>query len=342
MATDARSDVGGVVMWTLASVYVLIAVLIIITNICTIGAVVVCRRLHQPVNYYIASISAANFLMVFAVVPVVTIMVRGAAVYVANAPLLCDMRVVHQLAGDLVMVHSVYMMVVIAVDRYDAVLHPEKPAFTAARCALVVAATWAVAMLYALPTLALMTARKHDEYRSNATISYCYLTAGELAAKYYTDLAIGYVIPLALTAVLYGRIVCQLRAQRRRTPRGTAEVCWKKRSIKMAVAILALFATCWLPIHVILLTSLARDVRPELLLAVRHLATILVFCNSWIYVVIYAYYNADFRLAVTSLVFGDWRRCCRRQESRAGSASNLNNLSVVASAQRLSNMDLAS
>lgn len=314
------------IMWVLATTYILIAVLIIITNICTITTVATSRKLHQPVNYYIASMSAANFLMVFAVVPVMMMMIYGRTI---TQDVLCNIRIIRQLVGDLVMFQSIYMMVAIALDRYNAVLNPQKPQYTVNRCMAIIAGTWAGAIVYAAPSVALMISRKKEKYKAiNETVhEYCYFDLAELTTKYVTDLLVGYIIPLVLTGILYGKVVRQLWRQRMVNVRRMQDFCWKKRSIKMAVGILILFAVCWLPIHMILLATLSyQDILTLSLLVLRHLATILVFCNSWIYVVVYAYYNIDFRLAITSLLYNSFCKTCRRLNDVSGSVISLNSL----------------
>lgn len=310
-----RAHLSPTILWALSGVYILMGILVILTNICVITAVTINRKLHQPVNYYVSSISAANFLMSFACAPMIALMFHGASI---TEELICNLRIVQQLSGDIVLFHSIYTMVVIALDRYRAVIQPEKRQYSRKQCMHIILLLWFSSILYGAPTAALLIYRKSTTTLIEEPNFYCYYTMVEIVTKYYVDLLIGYLVPLLLTAVLYGRIIRKLNVNRRTSlvKIRLTEGCWKKRSIKMSLGILTLFALCWLPIHIIRLATLSQGhVMNTKILLVRHLATILTFCNSWLYVVIYAYYNLDFRRVMATMLDCRWATFLKIDES---------------------------
>lgn len=316
-------------LYVLGAVYVLTGILILITNICAIAAVVFDKKLHRPVNYYISSICAVNLLTSLALVPVVVLLFRGTSVTQTTR---CNMRISQQFAGDVVLMHSIYIMMAIALDRYRAVVHPQKLPFSSRRCFKVIAVTWLIAVLYAVyPTMTFLSTKKQEYLLPNSTQQFCYYSRRGLTTKYLVDFILGYIIPLALSAMLYGRIIHRLWKRELHNMSATRMIeqswSWKRRSIKMAVAILVVFALCWLPTHAIKLSTLYSSAAySETLVILRHFATILSFCSSWVYVVVYAHFNLYFKHVALSIITCNW---CGLAELIPRNFSNSSNFSGI-------------
>ena len=149
---------------------------------------------------------------------------------------------------------SVQSLVLIAVDRFGAVVFPlRSPLISSKLCPFFILATWIVAMATSSPVL---VADKLVEYPSGVV---CRLQWNEVVGEFssvplYYNLAVNIVFicaPLLLIAVLYTAILLKLKLQKipgEQTSSVAQRVKRERNVLKMAIAIVLGFAVSWLPL----------------------------------------------------------------------------------------------
>ncbi|CAM9572891.1 unnamed protein product [Bubo scandiacus] len=160
------------------------------------------------------------------------------------------------------------------------------------------AALWAAAAAAALPALLLREARRGPRNRT-----LCELAAGgagRAAALSLGATALGFAAPLLLMAVCY---CCVGSAVRRHLRPPRAEAAARRRLLRLLAALVAVFAACWLPFHLLKsLFALAAAGLLELPCALLGLiarlhpyATCLAYLNSCLNPLLYAFLDGRFR-----------------------------------------------
>ncbi|CAH1784317.1 unnamed protein product [Owenia fusiformis] len=218
---------------------------------------------------------------------------------------------------------STFTLASIALDRHRVIIHPFKGRISTKQGTIVVAIVWMLAVMLSLPyaifskvqqrsTLLHKVDRCIEAYPSPSDI---YAQGIQLA----TILA-QYGIPLAIISVSYGRIVKLLWL---RAPLGEATVRQhmaqakgKRKTIKILILVVVVFAICWMPLN---LYHLLTDLRPDLF---RH-NSIAFFVCYWIALssvcynpFIYCWLNENFRNEVKKV----FPLCCTiRTNSRDNS-----------------------
>ena len=148
---------------------------------------------------------------------------------------------------------SIQSLVLIAVDRFGAVVFPlRSPLISSKLCPFFIFATWIIAMAVFSPYL---FALKLVEYPRGLVCGLSWKEIfGESASlkHYYVSLLTFNLIPLVLIAILYIIIYIKLKSQK--TPGEQSANAGQQRQqrernvLKMAIAIVLGFAVCWLPI----------------------------------------------------------------------------------------------
>ncbi|XP_064890093.1 apelin receptor A-like [Columba livia] len=191
------------------------------------------------------------------------------------------------------------------------------------------AALWAAAAAAALPALLLREARRGPRNRT-----LCELAAGgagRAAALSLGATALGFAAPLLLMAVCY---CCVAAAVRRHLRPGRAEAAARRRLLRLIAVLVAAFAGCWLPFHLLKsLFALAAAGLLELPCALLGLiarlhpyATCLAYLNSCLNPLLYAFLDGRFR-ARCRLLLGP-----RRAPAAASSLSGPTQRSELGSA----------
>lgn len=275
------------------------------SNFCVITVIVLNRRLHRSMNFYIVSLCMADFLVAI-VLPCYIFLQFFTS---RNTAVMCHAFRFMRFTCDFSVVVSVYSMVGIAADRYRAVMEPLQPAHTRRQAAFRISLIWLWGLLYALVWALGFPGEKHPEY-SDVLIR-CEIRYeddhGQAVYINFFDIILLYLLPLTISSVLYVTIIKRLWSdtfQWASGSHGTSTVTTpsvsgpsllrKRRAIKMAVTILCVFATLWLPYHCLHLYFLFED--PGAIWRWTFpIINILFFSNSWIDCFIYAYFSNSFR-----------------------------------------------
>ncbi|XP_062446264.1 apelin receptor A-like [Rhea pennata] len=190
----------------------------------------------------------------------------------------------------------------LSAERYRAVARaaPPPPSRRPAAAALgPLAALWAAAAAAALPALLLREARRGPRNRTLCDVA-AGGAPGRAAALSLATTALGFGAPLLLMAVCYCRLGAAVRRHLR--PR-RAEAAARRRLLRLVAALVAVFAGCWLPFHLLKsLFVLAAAGLLELPCALLGLiarlhpyATCLAYLNSCLNPLLYAFLDGRFR-----------------------------------------------
>ena len=161
---------------------------------------------------------------------------------------------------------SIQSLVLIAVDRFGAVVFPlRSPLISSKLCPFFILASWIVAMAIVSPTLIAMKLVEEDGNPD------CFMNWNDAfgeslsSANYYlAQYIVFYYIPIALLVILYSVIVIKLKSQKVPGEQSVnAEQQRAKRNrnvLKMAIAIVVGFVLCWVSWSIMnLLSYPARD-----------------------------------------------------------------------------------
>ncbi|XP_076372830.1 G-protein coupled receptor 83-like [Tachypleus tridentatus] len=230
-----------------------------------------------------------------------------------------------------VQVTSVYVssftMVVIAFDRYRAIIHPLMPRKHTGNTRIITV-IWVLAALLAISHAVFNKVIKVFSYRLMTRCRVVYPSPDKEYRKWHTFITTltQYVIPLAMTTAAYGRIV--VRIWRRETigdvteQQLTSQLQAKRRTIKMLILVGIVFALCWLPLnlyHLIIDFNLSSEFLPSTtyFFMFHWLAMSSVCYNPFIY----CWLNKHFRTSARKV----FRYCfCHKDISPSNTAQQLN------------------
>ncbi|XP_041369647.1 probable G-protein coupled receptor 83 [Gigantopelta aegis] len=257
------------------------------------------KRLHTATNFFIANLAISDLLVTCLNVPFNII--RHMMDDWLLGDFLCNLVNFSLMVSVYV---STYTLTVIAIDRHRLVLTPLSFRMSKLRAVCILGFVWIGAISLALPygiyqkvkdvNLIYTTVRRcRTEYPEPSDMFEQYLTVLTIIMQYCT--------PLTLIALAYGRIVLRLWA---RTHVGAVTAHQqlsqhnaKKRSIKLLITVVVVFALCWLPLN---LYHLLTDLHPNT--AMFHYDSTTFFICHWVAIsstcynpFVYCWLNEQFR-----------------------------------------------
>ena len=211
------------------------------------------KALRTPINILIVNMAISDLLFSIICFPALFVRLNAASHWLLSGPFgqaLCRLR---YFVTDVSIVVSVQSLVLIAVDRFVAVVFPLRPSLISSkRCRLFILVIWVVAMAVSCPQLLvwkvvdnterLVCQRElNDKFRESSSI------------KNYTlvTIIVFLYVPLVLIAIFYFSIAVRIKSQK--IPGEPSVNARKQRlkrernALKMSVAIVFAFAVCWLP-----------------------------------------------------------------------------------------------
>ena len=215
------------------------------------------QAMRKPINFLIANMAMSDLLYPIFVIPrIITELYVDS--WMISGPLgqaLCKLIRFFQDASAVVSIQS---LVLIAVDRFGAVVFPlRSPLIGSKLCPFFILATWIVATAIHSPDF---FAFKLVEFQGRLA---CALQWNEIfgkssSAEYYylTLMVIIFYTPLVVIAILYTIVYVKLKSQTipgEQSVVSAAERLRMKRErnvLKMAVAIVLGFALCWVPFSI--------------------------------------------------------------------------------------------
>lgn len=275
------------------------------------------RRIRKVAfNFFIISMATADILDALFAVPLTVIFFYKGNLWFGG--LLGDISCkILRFLSNLSLAASVFTLAAISVDRYLAIVHVLREPLSKRKVKLAVASLWLLASLlmstYLIKYKSILkeSGRYHcqgvwvDDVKKNFRM-YQYETV--------TRFIFMYVIPLFLMAALYSLIIRVLK-RRQAFGENMSQIRIQRQNvtvIKMLVTVVLLFAFCWLPVHVVSLTT-AFSYEKFLCWPISLTFSLFVpsHANSAINPCIYLIFNENFRKGLKDLLIR-----CRKTGNR--------------------------
>ena len=198
---------------------------------------------------------------------------------------------------------SVYTLVLMALDRYVAVVHAIRSMTwrSERNTWIAVFIIWIVCLLGNSPILVQYDVHVYSWGTENRSVC---LNTHNLDDKrvgkafYVSFLFFGYIIPLGVTLLMYGLMLKRLLYGV--VPGGASQsaesIRAKKRVTRMVVIVEVIFAICWLPIQIILfMQAFDKYTKTKETLALMFASNCLAYMNSCVNPILYAFLSENFR-----------------------------------------------
>lgn len=270
------------------------------------------KRLYTVTNFFIANLAVADLFVTLVNVPFN--IARNLMEEWPFGDFLCHLVNFSLMVSVYV---STFTLAAIALDRQQVLLYPLNPRISKPIGMLVLFLIWTSAIWLSLP-YGIYT-RVVDVNLIVKTVRRCRSDFPEPSDRFEQCLSVAtiilqYCIPLTIIAITYGRIVRKLWA---RTYLGDAtqnqqlsHAKAKRKSIKMLITVVFLFALCWMPLN---LYHLLTDLHPNT--EIFHYNSTVFFICHWIAIsstcynpFVYCWLNQRFRAEVKS----KFRTCVQR------------------------------
>ena len=244
--------------------------------------------LRKPINFLIVNMAMSDLLFSLIMVPVTLVYLHLYSWAITEGVLASITCKVTPYLADVSLLVSVQSLVVIAVDRFVAVVFPLRVSIlTSKRCLLCIVSMWIVSMLVAIPYL---DTNRLFEFDGKFFCLPSYwkevLSGGMSIADSYLGFATLFVyFPSALLIILYTTIFTKLKSQKIPGEGSThSERQRAKRNrnvLRMAVAIVFTFILCQLPSSIVSMLILHRaNSLPCTFLIYSHVPVFTLFAYS--------------------------------------------------------------
>uniref|UniRef100_UPI00398EAAF6 galanin receptor type 1b n=1 Tax=Pristiophorus japonicus TaxID=55135 RepID=UPI00398EAAF6 len=197
------------------------------------------------------------------------------------------------------MLVSIFTLVTMSVDRYIAVVHSKRPPCIRNKrnASLGVAVIWVLSLLAAVPIGQHQTLV--TDYHMAVNSSFCWeVWRGETPMQIYkvTIVIIGYLLPLLLICCCYAKVLFHLHKKVKNMSKKSRRS--KKKTAQTVMLVVAVFLLSWLPHHIITLWVVFGNFPlTNGTFAFRIISHCMVYGNSCINPVIYAFLSENFRKA---------------------------------------------
>ena len=211
------------------------------------------KPMRKPINFFIVNMSMSDLLLpIFLFSRKVTHFYLDS--WVISGPLgeaLC--KLAHFLT-DVSTVVSIQSLVLIAVDRFGAVVFPlRSPLIGSKRCAFFILATWIIAVAVQCPELFAKRLVEHPPGRLVCVRKWNDAFGESSSFENYAVamLVVFWCAPLVLIAILYLIISLKIKSQKIAGDQSVnareQRLKREQNVLKMSIAIVLVFAACWLP-----------------------------------------------------------------------------------------------
>nr|XP_058965083.1 RYamide receptor-like [Pocillopora verrucosa] len=220
------------------------------------------KTLRTPINILIVNMAISDLLFPIFLFPQILVRLNTAGHWLLSGPLGQAACKLSNFAADVSTLVSIQSLLLIAVDRFVAVVFPlRSPLISSKQCRYFILVIWIVAMAVHCPYL---IAFKVLEYSEGLVCSLQWNdTFGEsLSLQTYILglIVVTRYVPLVLIAILYFAIALRIKSQKipgEQSANARERRLKKERNVlNMSVAIVLVFAVCWLPLSICLLLSL--------------------------------------------------------------------------------------
>ena len=223
------------------------------------------QTMRKPINFFIVNMAMSDLLF-----PIIFFPSNLTELYVdswlISGPLGLALCKLVPFLGDVSTLVSIQSLVLIAVDRFGAVVFPlRSPLISSKLCRFFILATWIVAMAVHSPYLVALKLLEFPEqtlclWQWNDTFG-----ASSSIVNYFLAIIVVFnYFPMALLTILYSIILIKLKTKKipgQQSANSEEQRNKRHRNVlRMAIAIVLGFVLCWMPITImILLVRLAWD-----------------------------------------------------------------------------------
>ena len=254
----------------------------------TLIAIIVCKKttMRKPINFFIVNMAMSDLLFSIIVIPQV-IQTRFTGTWLIGGSLGQALCKLVSFLPDLSATVSIQSLVLIAVDRFGAVVFPlRSPLIPSKLCPFFILATWIVAIAVSATEL---FAFRLVEY---AGVLVCEPHWNEVFGEssspknYFMSYIVVFIfIPLVLIAILYIIIYLKLKSQKipgeQSANAGQQRQQRERNVLKIATAIVLGFALCWLPHAILFVLLTSRIIWPNCVIRyVVYVVNSMVLANS--------------------------------------------------------------
>ncbi|GBM26903.1 putative G-protein coupled receptor 83 [Araneus ventricosus] len=284
--------------------YSLIIIISIFGNLLVCNIVARNAKMRSSTYIFIANLALSDFMMT-----VLNIPFNVARILLNDWPFggfMCSFVPLVQVTSVYV---STFTMTCIAVDRYRIISKPLEPRLRRAQAIKIILCVWVLAILLSLPHAVFNKVESVFTYRR---LVRCRTAYPANLSRWITLVAVftQYILPLTITGVLYYLIIVQVWSRNSlgvvTEGQRVSQAKAKKKTIKMLVVVVILFALCWLPLNTF---NLLREFNPEAFLhkSVTH-STVFFICH-W--------------LAMSSVCYNPFIYCWLNDHFRTGALNCL-------------------
>ncbi|XP_078377731.1 QRFP-like peptide receptor [Oculina patagonica] len=269
------------------------------------------KTMRRPTNFFIVNMAMSDLLF-----PIFLFLWMLTGLYTdfwpnSNGPLGNALCKLYPLLPIISFTVSIQSLVLIAVDRFGAVVFPfRSPLISSKLCPFFILATWIVALAFYTPYFFVF---KLVEYPQGLV---CALQWNKVFGKsssfknYVLAIFVTFLfIPVMLLAILYITIILKLRSQtvpgEQSVKNEQQRVKRERNVLKMTIAIVLWFAVCWLPYSVIDLLHFFEWDNTKLSCSIKHLRYItkfLPYANCTINPCICFIFSGNYRQGLKSLL----------------------------------------
>ncbi|XP_076996281.1 pyroglutamylated RF-amide peptide receptor [Tamandua tetradactyla] len=294
----------------------LIFALALVGNALVLGVVARGRAMRTPTHVFICSLALSDLLVALFCVPV-TILQNVSDAW-RGGTFICKMVPFVQVTA---VVTEILTMTCIAVERHQGLVHPfrMKCQHPKRRAFTMLGVVWLVAIIVGSPMWHVQRLEVQYDVLYEKEHVCCLETWPSRAHRrtYSTFLlAALFLLPLLAMLALYGRAGRRLCARRRvgdsaalpaAPGGGTAKAARKKkRAVVMMVMVVALFAVCWAPFHVVHMmaeySNFEKEYDDVTIKMVFAIVQVIGFFNSICNPIVYAFMNENFKKKILSAV----------------------------------------
>ncbi|KAF8792108.1 G-protein coupled receptor 83-like [Argiope bruennichi] len=284
--------------------YSLIILISIFGNLLVCNIVARSAKMRSSTYVFIANLALSDFMMT-----VLNIPFNVARILLNDWPFgsfMCSFVPLVQVTSVYV---STFTMTCIAVDRYRIISKPLEPRLRSAQAIKIISCVWVLAILLSLPHAIFNKVESVFTYRR---LVRCRTVYPINMSKWITLIAVitQYILPLSITGVLYYLIIVQVWSRNSlgvvTEGQRVSQAKAKKKTIKMLVVVVILFALCWFPLNTF---NLLREFIPKAFMqkSVTH-STVFFICH-W--------------LAMSSVCYNPFIYCWLNDHFRSGALSCL-------------------
>ncbi|XP_058984071.1 tachykinin-like peptides receptor 86C isoform X2 [Musca domestica] len=212
------------------------------------------RSMRTATNYFLLNLSIADLLMS-------SLNCIFNFIFMLNSdwPFGTIYCTINNFMANVTVSTSVFTLVAISFDRYIAIVHPLKRRTSRRKVRIILALIWILSCILSAPCL-LYSNTMTKRYYNGKQRTVCYMLWPD--GRYPTSildyvyniiiLVITYGIPMIVMLICYtlmGRVLWGSRSIGETTERQMESMKSKRKVVRMFIAIVSIFAICWLPYH---------------------------------------------------------------------------------------------